>query len=123
MDDPRTNFVPELEEERFQSIAAVPVPSRSGEILGVIVLHTAAPHAFDESTLNVLPQTASLIAGAIENAKLYDEAQRRVEALTRLSRLSQRIAAVTRRADLYRVATTGIRDVLPCDDCRPVSCG
>jgi GAF domain-containing protein len=118
MDDPRTNFVPELEEERFQSIAAVPVPSRSGEILGVIVLHTAAPHEFDESTLKVLPQTASLIAGAIENAKLYEEAQHRVEALTRLSRLSQRIAAVTRRADLYRVATSGIRGVLPCDDCR-----
>ena len=98
MDDPRTNFVPELEEERFQSIAAVPVPSRSGEILGVIVLHTAAPHEFDESTLKVLPQTASLIAGAIENAKLFEEAQHRVEALTRLSRLSQRIAAVTRRA-------------------------
>jgi GAF domain-containing protein len=118
MDDPRTNFVPELEEERFQSIAAVPVPSRSGEILGVIVLHTAAPHEFDESTLKVLPQTASLIAGAIENAKLYEEARDRVDALTRLSRLSQRIAAVTRRADLYRVATTGIREVLPCDDCR-----
>ena len=30
MDDPRNKFVPELEEERFQSIAAVPVPSRSG---------------------------------------------------------------------------------------------
>jgi GAF domain-containing protein len=118
MEDPRTNFVAELEEERFQSIAAVPVPSRSGEILGVIVLHTAAPHEFDESTLKVLPQTASLIAGAIENAKLYEEAQQRVEALTRLSRLSQRIAAVTRRADLYRVATSGIREVLPCDDCR-----
>jgi sugar diacid utilization regulator len=65
----------------------------------------------------VLPQTASLIAGAIENAKLYDEAQRRVDGLTRLSRLSQRIAGVTRRADLYRVATTGIREMLPCDDC------
>jgi GAF domain-containing protein len=118
MDDPRTNFVRELEEERFQSIAAVPVPSRAGEILGVIVLHTAAPHEFDDGILNVLAQTASLIAGAIENAKLYDEAQRRVDALTRLSTLSQRIAAVTGRADLYRVATAGIRELLPCDDCR-----
>ena len=30
MDDPRTNFVPELEEERFQSMVAVPIPSRVG---------------------------------------------------------------------------------------------
>ena len=55
MDDPRTNFIPELEEDRFQSMAAVPVPSRSGDVLGVIVLHTAAPHEFDEGILNVLP--------------------------------------------------------------------
>ena len=47
--------------------------------LGVIVLHTAAPHEFDEGILNVLSQTASLIAGAIENAKLYEEAQQRVD--------------------------------------------
>jgi GAF domain-containing protein len=118
LDDPRTNFIPQLEEERFQSMAAIPVPSRSGDILGVIVLHTAAPHEFDEGVLNVLSHTASLIAGAIENAKLYDDAQRRVAALTRLSALSQRIAAVTGRAELYSVATAGVRDLLPCDRCR-----
>jgi GAF domain-containing protein len=118
MDDPRTNFIAELDEERFQSMAAVPVPSRSSDILGVIVLHTAAPHEFDDGTLNVLTHTASLIAGPIENAKLYHEAQRRVAALTRLSALSQRIAAVTTRAELYRVATAGVRELLPCDRCR-----
>ena len=118
MDDPRTNYIPELEEDRFQSMAAVPVPSRSGDVLGVIVLHTAAPHEFDEGILNVLSQTASVIAGAIENAKLYEESQQRVADLTRLSSLSQRIAAVTQRADLYRVATTGVRELLPCDHCR-----
>ena len=118
MDDPRTNYIPELEEDRFQSMAAVPVPSRSGDVLGVIVLHTAEPHEFDEGILNVLSQTASVIAGAIENAKLYEESQQRVTDLTRLSSLSQRIAAVTQRADLYRVATTGVRELLPCDHCR-----
>jgi GAF domain-containing protein len=118
MDDPRTNFVPELEETRFQSMAAIPVAARSGDILGVIVLHTAAPHEFEEGILNVLTQTASVIAGAIENAKLYDEARQRVAALTRLSTLSQGIAAVTRRAELYEVATAGVCALLPCDHCR-----
>jgi GAF domain-containing protein len=118
MEDPRTNFIPELDEDRFQSMAAVPVPSRSGDVLGVIVLHTAAPHEFDEGILNVLGQTASVIAGAIENAKLYEESQQRVADLTRLSALSQRIAAVTHRAELYRVATAGVRELLPCDRCR-----
>jgi GAF domain-containing protein len=118
MDDPRTNFIPELDEDRFQSMAAVPVPSRSGDVLGVIVLHTAAPHEFDEGILNVLAQTASVIAGAIENAQLYEESQQRVADLTRLSALGRRIAAAANRTELYRVATAGVRELLPCDRCR-----
>ena len=33
-------YVPILEEERFQSMVAVPILSRAGETIGVIVLHT-----------------------------------------------------------------------------------
>ncbi len=118
MDDPRTNYVAELQEERFQSMVTVPVFARSGEAIGVIVLHTVAPREFDESTLNFLVHTASLLAGAIENAKLYEEARRRVTHLRRLSNLSQRIAAVEDREALYAVATAGVRDLLGADECR-----
>jgi GAF domain-containing protein len=117
-DDPRTNYVPELEEERFQSMVAVPIPSRAGQAIGAVVLHTVAPREFDEGILNVLERAASLVAGAIENAQLYEDARLRVGALTRLSSLAQEIAAVVRRADLYRVATSGVRTLLPCDICR-----
>ncbi len=116
--DPRTNYIAELQEERFQSMVTVPVAARSGEALGVIVLHTVAPREFDESTLNFLVHTASLLAGAIENATLYEEARQRVADLQRLSRLSQRIAAVDDREALYEVATAGVRDLLGADACR-----
>lgn len=116
--DPRTNDVPELEEERFQSMVAVPIPSRAGTVIGAVVLHTAAPREFDEGILNVLGRAASLVAGAIENAQLYEDARLRVDALTRLSTVAQQIAAVMRRAELYDVATSGIRTLLPCDVCR-----
>ena len=116
--DPRTNYIAELQEERFQSMVTVPVAARSGEAIGVIVLHTAAPREFDESTLNFLVHTASLLAGAIENATLYEEARGRVADLQRLSRLSQRIAAVDDREALYDVATAGVRDLLGADSCR-----
>ena len=43
--DPRMKYFPELEEERWQSMAAVPIPARSGEVIGVIVLHTTAPRS------------------------------------------------------------------------------
>jgi len=118
LEDPRTNYVPELEEERFQSIAAVPVPSREGSVLGVIVLHTIAPGEFDEGTVNLLAHVAPLVAGAIENAQLYEDARRRVAALTALSALSQRIAAVEDRAGLYRAASEGVRALLGCEEAR-----
>jgi GAF domain-containing protein len=117
-DDPRTNHVTELEEERFQSMGAVPIASRAGTPIGVMVLHTVAPREFDEGILNVLERAASLVAGAIENAQLYEDARLRVEALTRLSSLAQEIAAVVRRDELYRVATSGVRALLTSDVCR-----
>jgi GAF domain-containing protein len=118
LSDPRMKYVPEIEEERFQSMVAVPVPARSGEVNGVIVLHTQAPREFDHGVLNFLVHTASLVAGAIENAQLYEDARRRVEMLTRLSALGQRIAGVTSREALYPVVTEGVRELLGCQSCR-----
>ena len=118
MADPRMKYVPEIEEERFQSMVAVPIPARSGPALGTVVLHTEAPREFDEGVLTFLVHTASLVAGAIENARLYEDTRRRVEALTRLSSLSQAIAGVTGREDLYRVVTQGVRTLLRADACQ-----
>jgi GAF domain-containing protein len=114
--DPRMKYVPELQEERFQSIVAVPVPARSGEVLGVVTLHTVAPREFDESVITLLAHTASLTAGAIENARMYESTRRRVETLTRLTALAQEISAASgSREDLYHVVTAGIRRLLNCE--------
>ncbi|MDX6626441.1 MAG: hypothetical protein QOE56_1430 [Solirubrobacterales bacterium] len=116
LEDPRTIHVPELDEEDFQSMAAIPIPSRRGGAMGAIVLHTIAPREFEDGTLNLLTHVAPLVAGVIENAQLYADARRRVAALTALSALSQRIAAVEDRAALYRVTSTGVAALLDCDE-------
>ena len=119
MSDRRMKYVPELEEERFQSMVAVPVlAQRDGDVIGVIVLHTEAPREFDDGVLNFLVHTASLVAGAIENAKLYEGTRRRVDALTTLTQLSQALAAVTLREDLYDAVTRGARQLIGADSCQ-----
>jgi GAF domain-containing protein len=118
LEDPRMKFVPELEEERFQSMVAVPILARDDDVIGVVVLHTEAPREFDDDVLNFLVHTASLVAGAIENAQLYEEARRRVDALTTLTQLSQSLAAVTLREDLYDAVTRGARQLLGADACQ-----
>ena len=116
--DPRMRYVPELEEESFQSMVAVPIRAKAGDVIGVVVLHTEAPREFDDDVLNFLVHTASLVGGAIENAQLYEETRRRVEALTTLTQLSQALAAVTLREDLYDAVTGGARDLLAADACQ-----
>jgi len=118
MTDPRMKFIPELDEESFQSMVAVPIVAKSGDLIGVVVLHTVAPREFDNDVLNFLVHTASLVAGAIENAQLYEETRRRVQALTTLTQLSQALAAVTLREDLYDVVARGARELLRADACQ-----
>jgi GAF domain-containing protein len=118
LEDPRMKYVPELDEERFQSMVAVPILARDGAVIGVVVLHTEAPREFDDDVLNFLVHTASLVAGAIENAQLYEDARRRVEALTTLTELSQSLAAVTLREDLYDAVVRGARQLLGADVCQ-----
>ncbi len=118
MADARMKFVPELEEEEFQSMVAVPILAKSGDVIGVVVLHTEAPREFEDDVLNFLVHTASLVAGAIENAQLYEETTRRVQALTTLAQLSQALAGVTLKEDLYDVVARGARELLRADACQ-----
>lgn len=115
LDDPRTNYVPELEEERFQSMVAVPVTARSGRVLGVVVLHTVAPRTFEQDDLDFLSRTAALVAGPIETARLLADSRRRVAELTAVASLSERIAAETGRAELHAVVVGGLRELLGCE--------
>ena len=112
MDDPRTNYFPVLQEDRFQSMVAVPILSRANQTIGVIVLHTEAPHEFPEDTLKLLVHIASLVSGAIENAQLYDQQRRRVDALTRLSGFAQEVAGATDAGELGSIVARGAHRLL-----------
>jgi GAF domain-containing protein len=118
MQDPRMKYVPLLEEESFQSMAAVPILSRAGETIGVIVLHTRAPHEFGEDTPKLLIHIASLVSGAIENAQLYDRERRRVDALTGLSELAQQVAAASGTIELGVVLVQRTARLLHADACQ-----
>jgi GAF domain-containing protein len=118
MDDPRMRYVPLLQEERFQSMVAVPILSRAARTIGVIVLHTEAPREFTEETLKLLVHIASLVSGAIENAQLYDQQRQRVDALTGLSGLAQEVAGAADVGHLAPAVTRGIRRLLGAEVCQ-----
>jgi sugar diacid utilization regulator len=90
--DPRTKYVPELEEERFQSLLALPILGRSGEAIGAITAHTEAPREFSDDEVDFLVSSASLVGSAIDNARLYEETRLRVSELEQLTELAEAIA-------------------------------
>jgi GAF domain-containing protein len=115
--DPRTKYFPELEEEKFQSLLAVPVVARSGDVIGVITAHTEAPREFSDDEVDFLVTSASLVAGAIENARLYEDARLRVSELEQLTELAEAIARSDALDELLQTVVTGTRPLLAARAC------
>src|SRR5262249_8274103 len=114
-EDPRFKYVPELEEERFQSLVCVPIPARDGGVVGVISLHTEAPREFADDEVEFLVSSATLLAGVIENARLYDESRRRVEELEHLRALGEELARAESIDDVAPAVAARARELLRAD--------
>jgi putative methionine-R-sulfoxide reductase with GAF domain len=115
LEDPRVKYVPELEEERFQSLVAVPLLGRRGDPIGAITLDTEAPREFTESEVELLVASASLVAGAIENASLFDEMRRRVGELEQLTGLAEAVARADTVSELGAEVVQRGRELLDAD--------
>jgi GAF domain-containing protein len=117
MADPRNKFVPELEDEKFQSLLSVPIVAREGSVIGVISLHTEAPREFTDVEVEVLTSSASLVAGAIENARLYEETRRRVGELEHLTELAETLTRAQSLDELLPAVVARGLDLLRADEC------
>jgi len=110
LQDPRVKYFPEFEEEKYQSIVSVPLIAPDDQVIGVIALHAEAPRVFTEEDAAFVIHSASLVASAIVNARLYQEARRRVRELEGLSAVS---AAVSSATTLDELLPTAAEQTLP----------
>jgi GAF domain-containing protein/sugar diacid utilization regulator len=117
LNDPRFRYFPELEEEKFQSTMTVPILAKDRHLIGVITLHTVAPYEFLEQHQTFLINTAALVAGAIENAQLYENTQHKLNILTTLSVMSQTISSGLYLDEMLRSLATLTLQVIEADLC------
>src|SRR5579883_2826257 len=117
LNDPRFRPYPELEEEKFQSLMSVPILSKDRHLIGVITVHTIAPYEFTEQHLTFAMNTAALVGSAIENARLYENTQRKLNILTSLSVLSQTISSGLYLDDMLRSLATLTVQIMEADLC------
>jgi GAF domain-containing protein len=88
--------------DRFQAGSELAVPLKiEGETVGVLDLQRRETAAFDDLSIATAQTLAEQIATALQNARLYDAAQRRVEELTAL-----------RNIDIALTSTLSLDEVL-----------
>jgi two-component system, sensor histidine kinase PdtaS len=89
--DPRFKPFPNLPEEEYESILAVPILARE-KLEGALNVRTREPREFSTAEIDLLLAIAAQVAQSIEHAKLYAHAQRRVEELEALARISEAVS-------------------------------
>src|ERR671935_873743 len=90
--DPRFKAFPNLPEDEYESILAVPILARGAVLEGALNVRTRAAREFGEGEIELLLAIAAQVAQTIEHAKLYAEAQRRVGELEALARISEAVS-------------------------------
>jgi two-component sensor histidine kinase len=89
--DPRFKAFPNLHEEEYESILAVPILMRD-KLEGALNVRTREERAFTPAEIELLLGIAGQVAQSIEHARLYDAAQRRVTELEALARISEAVS-------------------------------
>ena len=89
--DPRFKLFPNLPEDEYESILAVPILARE-TLEGALNVRTRAPREHSEAEIDLLVAIASQVGQTIEHAKLYADAQRRVHELEALARISEAVS-------------------------------
>ena len=89
--DPRFKLFPNLPEDEYESILAVPILARD-KLEGALNVRTRAPREHTQAEIELLVAFASLVGQTIEHAKLYADARRRVHELEALAKISEAVS-------------------------------
>jgi two-component system, sensor histidine kinase PdtaS len=89
--DPRFKLFTNLPEEEYESILAVPILARE-KLEGALNVRTREPRDFSQGEIELLLAIAAQVAQSIAHARLYSQAQRRVEELEALARISEAVS-------------------------------
>ncbi|HEY6068701.1 MAG TPA: GAF domain-containing protein [Gaiellaceae bacterium] len=89
--DPRFKLFPNLPEEEYESILAVPILARE-RLAGALNVRTLEPREFTRDEIDLLTAIADQVAQTIQHARLYAQAQSRVAELEALAKISEAVS-------------------------------
>src|SRR6187455_640643 len=89
--DERFKAFPNLPEDQYESILAVPILART-KLAGALNVRTVEAREFTQAEIDLLVAIAAQVAQTIEHAKLYADAQARVAELEALAKISEAVS-------------------------------
>jgi two-component system, sensor histidine kinase PdtaS len=89
--DPRFKQFPNLQEDDYESILAVPILARD-KLAGALNVRTLEPREFTQDEIELLVAIADQVAQTIQHAQLYAHAQSRVAELEALAKISEAVS-------------------------------
>jgi signal transduction protein with GAF and PtsI domain len=104
-DDPRFKFFHNLPEDRYQAFVSVPIMAKK-EVVGVINVQHKRPKRYQSDEIALLSTIANQVGGAIENARLYDQMQRKALQVETLSQVSETVASNRLIKDVLELLVT-----------------
>jgi signal transduction protein with GAF and PtsI domain len=104
-DDPRFKFFHNLPEDRHQAFVSVPIMAKK-EVVGVINVQHKRPRRYQPDEIALLSTIANQVGGAIENARLYDQMQRKALQVETLSQVSETVASNRLIKDVLELLVT-----------------
>lgn len=87
----------------------------SGHLLGVLAIASYQPNVFDEGDQQVLQSIATQVAGAIQNARLFADTERKVEQLSVLNEVGHIVSSTIEIDHLIELIYAQVRRVVSAD--------
>ncbi len=81
-----------LPEDRYEAFLSIPIDHK-GETIGVVNVQHKKSHEYALNTINLISTVAKQISGAIDNARLYEETNKKALQFDSLARVSHSITS------------------------------
>src|SRR5574341_459182 len=100
-----------LERQEIHTALVLPLVARD-EAMGLVELYKREAHRFDQREIGLARALAATIATAMENARLHDVTQQRLEELGHINEISRALTQTISPEDLYQILQDQVQSLI-----------
>jgi GAF domain-containing protein/HAMP domain-containing protein len=107
-----TSGRPQVTQKETEAVLVVPVSLR-GEVIGVLNVRTPADRPWSQNELDIAQAIADRVAISVENARLFDETQRRAAKEQTIGDISAKISSSINLESVFRTTMQELGQLMP----------